>query len=77
MYYFKNCILIIVFNYSNCTSNKFFFKKIYERHFKKIIFYSDYPIVKDDNEINFIDIKRGYNTIKIFRVHIHLYTLWN
>lgn len=65
MYNFKNSILIVVFNYSNCVCNKNTIKKIYENHFKKIIFYSDYPIVQDD-EVNFININRGYYTHKIF-----------
>ena len=65
MYNFKNSILIIVFNYSNCVCNKNIIKNIYEKYFKKIIFYSDYPIVNDD-EINFININKGYNTHKVF-----------
>jgi hypothetical protein len=62
---FNNCILLVVFNYSNCICNKDFIKKIYEKHFKKIIFYSDYPI-KEDNEINFIKIEKGFYTHRIF-----------
>ena len=65
MYNFKNSILIVVFNYSDCVCNKNVLKNIYEKHFKKIIFYSDYPIVQDD-EVNFIDINKGFNTHKIF-----------
>jgi len=65
MYNFKNSILIVVFNYSNCVCNKNIIKNIYEKYFKKIIFYSDYPIIKDD-EVNFININMGYNTHKIF-----------
>ena len=37
MYNFKNSILIVVFNYSNCVCNKNILKNIYEKHFKKII----------------------------------------
>jgi hypothetical protein len=65
MYKFENTILIVVFNYSDCLCNKNVFKDIYEKHFKKIIFYSDYPIIQDD-EVNFIEINKGYNTHKIF-----------
>ena len=65
MYRFENSILLIVFNYSNCIHNKDILKKIYEKHFKKIIFYSDCPIIQDD-EVNFIDIHRGCYTHKIF-----------
>jgi len=65
MYNFKNSILLVVFNYSNCVCNKNIIKNIYEKHFKKIIFYSDYPIIQDD-EVNFININKGYNTHKIF-----------
>lgn len=38
---------------------------MYESHFKKIIFYSDYPLVQDD-EVNFINIHRGFHTQTIF-----------
>ena len=65
IYNFKNTILIVVFNYSDCIRNKNIIKDIYEKHFKKIIFYSDYPIIQDD-EVNFIEINRGFNTHKIF-----------
>ena len=70
MYNFKNTILLVVFNYSNCICNKNVIKNIYENHFKKIIFYSDYPIIEDP-EVNFININKGYNTHKIFK---HFYT---
>jgi hypothetical protein len=65
MYKFENTILIVVFNYSNCVCNKNVIKKIYEKYFKKIIFYSDCPIIQDD-EVNFISINRGFFTHKIF-----------
>ena len=64
-YNFKNTILIVVFNYSDCVCNKNVIKNIYEKYFKKIIFYSDYPIIQDD-EVNFIEINMGYYTHKIF-----------
>jgi hypothetical protein len=67
---FKGCILVVVFNYSNCISNKNIIKNIYEKHFKKVIFYSDYPIVQDD-EVNFIDIHKGFYTHNIFS-HIYI-----
>lgn len=66
MHTFKNSILLVVFNYSNCICNKNVIKNIYEKHFKTIIFYSDYPIIKDD-EVNFISINKGFNTHKIFK----------
>jgi len=66
MYKFKNTILIVLFNYSNCVCNKNVLKTIYEKYFKKIIFYSDCPIIQDDDEVNFIDINKGYNTHKVF-----------
>jgi len=65
MYNFENSILVVVFNYSDCVCNKNIIKNIYEKHFKKIIFYSNYPIIEDD-EVNFININRGFNTHKIF-----------
>jgi len=64
-YNFKNSILIIVFNFSNCIKNKDILNKIYKNHFKEIIFYSDFPII-EDNEINFIDINKGWYTCKVF-----------
>jgi len=65
IYKFENTILIVVFNYSDCVCNKNVIKNIYEKYFKKIIFYSDYPIIQDD-EVNFIEINRGYYTHKVF-----------
>ena len=73
MYYnFKNTILIVVFNYSNCVCNKNVIKNIYEKYFKKIIFYSDYPVIQDD-EVNFIEINSGYYTHKIFNHYYNNY----
>jgi hypothetical protein len=71
MYNFKNIILIVVFNHSDCVCNKNVIKNIYEKHFKQIIFYSDCPIIQDDDEVHFININKGYNTHKIFN---HFYT---
>uniref|UniRef100_A0A6C0JHC3 Uncharacterized protein n=1 Tax=viral metagenome TaxID=1070528 RepID=A0A6C0JHC3_9ZZZZ len=65
IYKFENTILIVVFNYSHCVCNKNVIKNIYEKHFKKIIFYSDYPIIQDD-EVNFIEINRGNFAHNIF-----------
>ena len=65
-YNFKNVILLVVFNYSNCVCNKHLLKRIYAEHFKTIIFYSDIPNSTDE-EINFIDIGQGYYTAKVFK----------
>lgn len=65
MYKFENTILIVVFNYSYCVCNKNAIKNIYEKYFKKIIFYSDFPTTNDD-EVNFININKGFNTHKVF-----------
>ncbi len=65
MFSFKNSILLVVFNYSNCICNKNTIKKIYENYFKEIIFYSDYPVIQD-SEVNFININKGFNTHIIF-----------
>lgn len=65
MYNFKNTILIVLFNYSDCVCNKDVIKNIYEKHFKTIIFYSDCPII-DDDEVNFINTNKGFNGHKIF-----------
>jgi hypothetical protein len=74
MYNFANCPLIIVFNYSNCLANKDILKNIYSKFFKTIIFYSDYPVIKldasDKDEVNFIDIRQGFYTQRLFK---HLY----
>lgn len=64
-YNFKNVVLIVLFNYSSCIKNKDFIKSLYEPYFKKIIFYSDYPVIAD-NEINFINIERGFFGYKFF-----------
>lgn len=69
MHDFTNSILIIVFNYANCVCNKNVLKSIYEKHFKQIIFYSDYSVIQDD-EINYVGITQGYITHKIFE---HVY----
>ena len=70
MYKFENTILIVVFNYSDSVCNKNAIKNIYERYFKKIIFYSDYPIIQDDDDddddVNFIHINKGCNAHKVF-----------
>ena len=68
IYKFENTILIVLFNYSNCVCNKNIIKAIYEKYFKKIIFYSDCPTIQEEEEeeVNFININRGYNTHKIF-----------
>jgi hypothetical protein len=69
MYNFKNTILLVVFNYSNCVCNKNIIQNIYEKYFKKIIFYSDFPIIQDD-EVNFIYTNSGHNTQNAF---VHFY----
>ena len=67
IYKFENTILIVLFNYSNCVCNKNIIKTIYEKYFKKIIFYSDCPTIQEEEEeVNFININSGYNTHKIF-----------
>ena len=66
MYNFKNTILIIVFNYSNCICNKNIIKNLYEKYFKTIIFYSDYPIIQEEDDVNFIKIGRGFFLTKVF-----------
>ena len=68
MYKFENTILIVVFNYSDCVCNKNVIKNLYQKYFKKIIFYSDCPTIQEEEEeeVNFIEINRGFNTHKIF-----------
>ena len=72
MYNFKNTILIVVFNYSDCVCNKDIIKTIYENYFKQIVFYSDYPIIPDD-EVNFVNINKGQNVQNIFS---HFYNIY-
>jgi hypothetical protein len=66
MHSFNNSILLILFNYSSCVCNKNIIKKIYANHFKKIVFYSNYPIIQEDDETNFLEINNGFNGHKIF-----------
>jgi hypothetical protein len=67
---FKNVILLVVFNFANCVHNMNNIKLLYQKHFKDIIFYSDIP---EDNkteinlEVNYLPIKQGYHTHKLFK----------
>jgi hypothetical protein len=63
---FDNAILVVVFNYSNCLNNKEAIKRIYEGHFKKIIFYCDTPSHNDHADVHFVSIEKGYTTHAIF-----------
>ena len=72
---FKNSILLVVFNYSDCICNINTIKDIYEKHFKKIIFYSDYPIIQNNDEVNFIEINCGIYVHKIFNDFYKKYKL--
>lgn len=68
-YGFTNAILLVVFNYSDCIHNAGLFKTLYETHFKKIVFYADFPDCGDDDnihDVNFVHIGQGYNTHNIF-----------
>jgi hypothetical protein len=56
---------VVVFNYSNCIKHKNFFKKLYEKKFKRVIFYSDIPDSRD-KEVNYLSIHRGFFTPRIF-----------
>lgn len=68
---YKNSILIIVFNYSNSLQNKDKLIKIYKNHFKDILVYSDYPVAKNINEVNYVNIEKGFYTHRIFE---HFYS---
>ena len=70
---FKNVILVVVFNYSDCVCNKDTLIQLYEKHFKTILFYSDCPEILDE-DVEFININKGFNTHKIFN---HLYKKYN
>lgn len=70
---FSNCILIVVFNFSDCTNNKGALERIYGKHFKKIIFYSDYPYKGGVEGVHYININRGYNTHAVFA---HVYEMY-
>lgn len=61
----KNSILLINFNHNRDCNNKEFLKQLYQPYFKSIFFYSDNPVI-DDNEINFINTHRGFYTHRIF-----------
>lgn len=68
---FENCILIIVFNYSNSLKNKDKLINLYRKYFKEIIVYSDYPVEKNINDVNYVNIERGFFVHRIFA---HLYS---
>lgn len=59
---FKNTLLILNFNRSDCAHNKDVLIKIYQKHFKKIIVYSNIP--KGDepptllDNVHYIDLNR-------------------
>jgi hypothetical protein len=63
---FKNTILIVVFNYSNCLNNKEYLEKLYSPFFKKIVYYSDFPKIQEQNDLEFIQIDKGRFTHRIF-----------
>lgn len=65
----NNYILILVFNYSKCLNNMEYLINLYKKYFKKIIVYSDYPVV-NNIEINYLNIEQGHYAHKIFN---HLY----
>jgi len=77
---FKNVIALIVFNFSeHIVHNVQLLNKLYGKHFRKLIFYSDTMFPDDPNEtitinyssgesfqINYCSIQKGYLTHKIF-----------
>ena len=63
---FKNSILIISFNYSNTVKNKDKLIDLYKNYFKKIIIYSDYPVVENIKNVNYVDTQKGVFTHRIF-----------
>jgi len=63
---FRNSILLVVFNYSNCVSNKDLFYRLYKPHFKHVIFYADHPAT-DDTGVNYVNIVRGCYVHAIFK----------
>ncbi len=67
MYTFKNCILIVVSNYSHCLIHKNKLKELYEPHFKKVVFYSDYPVQASVDQVSYVDIRGGHYTHKVFK----------
>ena len=71
---FKNSILIVAFNYSAHLHHIPFFISYYEKHFKKIIFYSDYPEKVDlPYHVNYVDIFMGCFLHNIFK---HFYNTY-
>jgi len=67
MHNFKNVILVVLFNYSSHISNKDIINEIYGKHFKKIIFYSNFPKTMTDDEINYEYTNNGINGHIIFK----------
>ena len=67
---FKNSILIVAFNYSDCLNNKDYIIDLYKEHFKKIIIYSDFPERKEHQGVNYVDVQKG---LYIHRIFNHFY----
>jgi len=63
---FRDVILVVVFNYSNCLNNKEAIRALYAPWFRKIIFYSDLPKVEGHEDVHFVEIGRGFTTHAIF-----------
>jgi len=62
---FKNSLLIVVFNYADSVKNRDFIRKLYENHFKQVIFYSDLGD-SQENDVNYVPIVRGWHGAKVF-----------
>lgn len=72
---FKNSILLIFLSDPKNIEIINVLKLIYNKYFKQIIFYGDYPIVEyENNEINFINIDNGFYIQKCF---YHFYKKYN
>lgn len=72
---FKNCILLIYFNDSFLISEKDFIKKLYQNHFKTIIFFSNFNDYNEiiDNDVSYVNTNNGFNTHAIFNIFYNKY----
>ena len=66
-YGFINSILLVTFNFAKNSNNKNYIKNLYQDHFKDIFFYSDVTEGQRDEEINYLETRKGYQTHKIFK----------
>lgn len=74
---YKMYALVLLFNYASCLTNLSFLLKLYKKHFKHIIVYSDLPKTTEEGsyeDVNYVNIREGYFTQ---RALLHFITTYN